>query len=184
MDEREKTIDPARNDGQGPAGGPEAPVAAQDGPEAPEQRLAQLEQEVASYKDQYLRAAAEMRNYKRRIEQERADLIRNANGNVLMKLLPILDDFELAMAHVPEQIANDPWFNGVKLVKSKLETVLEGEGIKAIEALGVDFDPNRHEAVMHEEAGPEQTGKVTGELRRGYTLHDRVLRPTMVKVGS
>jgi molecular chaperone GrpE len=101
-----------------------------------------------------------------------------------MKLLPILDDFELAMAHVPEQIANDPWFDGVKLVKSKLETVLEGEGIKAIEALGADFDPNRHEAVMHEEAGPEQTGKVTGELRRGYTLHDRVLRPTMVKVGS
>ena len=149
-----------------------------------QQRLQQAEQESASFKDQYLRAAAEMRNYKRRVEQDRAELIRNAGAGVLMKLLPILDDLELAMAHVPQEIAASPWFDGLKMVQTKLQTMLEGEGVKPIEALGQNFDPRVHEAVMHESAGPEMAGKVTAELRRGYTLHDRVIRPTMVKVGE
>ena len=149
-----------------------------------EQRLQQVEQESAAFKDQYLRAAAELKNYKRRVEQERGDLIRNAGANILLKILPIVDDFDLAMAHVPEEIAANPWFNGIKLVQQKLEAVLEGAGVKPIQALGTDFDPNFHEAVMHEQAGEEMAGKVTAELRRGYTLHDRVIRPTMVKVGD
>ena len=147
-------------------------------------RLQQLEQESASHRDQYLRSAAELKNYKRRVEQDRADLIRNAGASVLMKLVPILDDFDLAMAHVPADVATNPWFDGVKLVKTKLQAVLEGEGVRPIEALGQTFDPNVHEAVMHEAAGPELAGKVTAELRRGYTLHGRVIRPTMVKVGE
>ena len=148
------------------------------------QRIEQLEQESLSYKDQYLRSAAEMRNYKRRTEQDRADLIRNAGASVLMKLLPVLDDFDLAMAHVPAEVADLPWFNGIKLMHSKLETMLEGEGVKPIEALGDVFDPNRHEAVMHEMVGPDMAGRVTAELRRGYMLHDRIIRPTLVKVGE
>ncbi len=148
------------------------------------QRMQQIEQESTSYKDQYLRSAAEMKNYKRRVEQDRIDLIRNAGAGVLMKMLPILDDFDLAIAHVPEEIENSPWFNGIKLVQSKLQTVFEGEGVTPIQALGQRFDPNFHEAVMHEAAGPEHAGKVTAELRRGYVLNDRVIRPTMVKVGE
>lgn len=149
-----------------------------------EQRLQQAEQESASFKDQYLRAAAEMKNYRRRVEQERSDLIRNAGAGILMKMLPILDDLELAIMHVPAEVAASPWFDGLKLVQSKLQTMLEGEGVKPIQALGQPFDPNFHEAVMHEAAGPENAGKVTAELRRGYTLHSRVIRPTMVKVGE
>lgn len=149
-----------------------------------QQRLQQLEQESASFKDQYLRAAAEMKNYKRRVEQERSEMIRNAGAGVLMKLLPILDDLDLAMAHVPAEVAASSWFNGLKLVQTKLQTMLQGEGVRPIEALGQPFDPNFHEAVMHEPAGAENAGKVTAELRRGYTLHDRVIRPTMVKVGE
>lgn len=148
------------------------------------QRIEQLEQESSSYKDQYLRSAAEMRNYKRRTEQDRADLIRNAGASVLMKLLPVLDDFDLAMAHVPAEVAALPWFNGIRLMHTKLETMLEGEGVKPIEALGDVFDPNRHEAVMHEMVGPDMAGRVTAELRRGYTLHERIIRPTLVKVGE
>ena len=149
-----------------------------------QQRVQQMEQESSSFKDQYMRAVAELRNYKRRVEQDRGDLIRSAGAGVLMKMLPILDDLDLAMSHVPEEIANSPWFNGVKLVQTKLQTMLEGEGVKPIEALGQPFDPNVHEAVMHEPAGGEMAGKVTAELRRGYTLNDRVIRPTMVKVGE
>ena len=173
-----------RNDGQNQPEVIEGTVETQPDTGDIEQQLQQLAQESESYKDQYMRATAEMRNYKRRVEQDRADLIRNAGAGVLMKLLPILDDFDLAMAHVPEEIAASQWFNGIKLVQTKLRTVFEGEGVKVIEALGATFDPNFHEAVMHEDAGPDQAGKVTAELRRGYTLHDRVIRPTMVKVGE
>ncbi|MBA3947744.1 MAG: nucleotide exchange factor GrpE [Herpetosiphonaceae bacterium] len=147
-------------------------------------RLAQLEQDGASYKDQYLRAAADLKNYKRRADQERIDLIRNAGASLLMKLLPLLDDLDLAMQHVPSDVAATPWFSGLQGVQRKLLLMLEGEGVKPIEALGKPFDPNQHEAVMNEDAGVEQAGKVTAELRRGYTLHDRVLRPAMVKVGQ
>jgi molecular chaperone GrpE len=101
-----------------------------------------------------------------------------------MKLLPVLDDFDLAMQHVPPEVAETPWFGGLEGIYRKLQMILEGEGVKSIEALGQPFDPHFHEAVAHEDAGPEQSGKVTADLRRGYTLHDRVVRPSMVKVGE
>jgi molecular chaperone GrpE len=147
-------------------------------------RMQQLEQESTNYKDQYLRTAADLKNFKRRTEEERSSLIRNATAGLILKLLPILDDFDLAMQHVPAEIVEHAWFNGLQGVQRKLQMVLEGEGVKPIEALGQPFDPHFHDAVMHEDAGPEQAGKVTADLRRGYMLHDRVLRPTMVKVGQ
>jgi molecular chaperone GrpE len=88
------------------------------------------------------------------------------------------------MQHVPAEVAETSWFNGLQGVQRKIQTVMEGEGVKPIEALGQPFDPNFHDAVMHEDAGPEQAGKVTADLRRGYMLHERVIRPTMVKVGQ
>ncbi|MBV9790155.1 MAG: nucleotide exchange factor GrpE [Chloroflexi bacterium] len=147
-------------------------------------RLQQLEQESSSYKDQYLRTAADLKNFKRRTEEERGTLIRNATAGLIMKILPILDDFDLAMQHVPAEVAETSWFNGLQGMQRKLQMVLEGEGVKPIEALGEPFNPHFHDAVMHEDAGPEQAGKVTADLRRGYMLHDRVLRPSMVKVGQ
>jgi molecular chaperone GrpE len=147
-------------------------------------RLQQLEQEASSYRDQYLRAAADLKNYKRRTDEERANLIRNATAGLIMKLLPILDDFDLAMQHAPEDVRNSAWFSGVEGVSRKLQLVLEGEGVRPIEAEGQPFDPNFHDAVMREDAGPEHAGKVTQDLRRGYLLHDRVIRPSMVKVGQ
>jgi len=147
-------------------------------------RMQQLEQESTSYKDQYLRTAADLKNFKRRTEEERGTLIRNATAGLIMKILPILDDFDLAMQHVPAEVAETSWFNGLQGMQRKLQMVLEGEGVKPIEALGQVFDPNLHEAVMREPAGAEMAGKVTAELRRGYMLHDRVIRPSMVKVGE
>lgn len=149
-----------------------------------QERVRQLEQEVTNHRDQYLRVAADLKNFKRRTEEERANLIRNATAGLIMKLLPILDDFDLAVQHVPAEVAGTSWFNGLLGVQRKIQTVLEGEGVKPIDALGQTFDPNFHDAVMHEDAGPEQAGKVTADLRKGYTLHDRVIRPSMVKVGQ
>ncbi|HEX9373986.1 MAG TPA: nucleotide exchange factor GrpE [Roseiflexaceae bacterium] len=147
-------------------------------------RIAQLEKEAAEYKDQWLRAAADFKNFKRRTEQERADLIRGASAGLLLKLLPVFDDLERAISSVTPDVAATPWYGGFKLIPQKLQTVLESEGVTPIEALGQDFDPNFHEAVIYEQGGEGQDGKVVGELQKGYKLRDRVLRPTMVKVGQ
>jgi molecular chaperone GrpE len=147
-------------------------------------RIAQLEKEAAEYKDQWLRAAADYKNFKRRTDQERADLIRGASAGLVLKLLPVLDDLERAISSVTPEVANSPWYGGFKLIPQKLQTVLESEGVAPIQAVGQDFDPNFHDAVIYEAAGAGQENKVVAELQKGYMLRDRVLRPTMVKVGQ
>ena len=146
-------------------------------------RVAQLEKEAADYKDQWLRAAADYKNFKRRTETERSDLIRGASAGLLLKLLPVVDDLERALGSVTPDVAATPWYAGFRLIPQKLQTVLESEGVTPLEALGKEFDPNFHEAVIYE-AAEGQDGKVVGELQKGYKLRDRVLRPTMVKVGQ
>lgn len=147
-----------------------------------EAKLAQAEAQAADYKDQWLRATADYKNFKRRTEIERAELIRSASADLLFKLLPVLDDFDMAVTGIPAEVAETPWWGGTQLIVQKLRTIVEGQGLKPIEAVGADFDPNLHDAIAYEEA-PGQDGKVTEELRKGYKLHDRVLRPSMVKVG-
>lgn len=146
-------------------------------------RLDQAEAQANEFKDQWLRAAADYKNYKRRAETERAELIRSASAGLILKLLPVLDDFERAMENVPPEVTATPWWAGMQLIDQKFRTILESEGITPIEALGQDFDPNMHDAVLYEEADG-QANKVIAELQKGYKLRDRVLRPTMVKVGK
>ena len=147
-------------------------------------RVAQLERESADYKDQWLRAAADYKNFKRRTDSERVDLIRGASAGLLLKLLPVMDDLTRAVNSVTPDVEGTAWYGGFKLIPQKLHTVLESEGVVPIEAVGQDFDPNFHEAVIYEAAGDGQDGKVVAELQKGYKLRDRVLRPTMVKVGQ
>lgn len=146
------------------------------------ERLAQAEAQATEYKDQWLRSAADFKNYKRRTETERAELIRSASAGLVLKMLPVLDDFERAIANIPQEIAATPWWGGTQLIAQKFRTILESEGVSPIEAVGHEFDPNVHEAVIYEDA-PGQDGIVVEELQKGYKLRDRVLRPAMVKVG-
>jgi molecular chaperone GrpE len=145
-------------------------------------RLAQAEAQAAEYKDQWLRATADYKNFKRRVEIERAELIRSAGADIILKLLPVVDDFDRAIASIPAEVAATPWWGGTQLIAHKLRLLLESQNVKAIEAVGQDFDPNLHEAVLYEDA-PGQDGKVVEELQKGYKLGERVLRPSMVKVG-
>jgi molecular chaperone GrpE len=156
-------------------------VAASDELQA---RIVQIEKESEDYRDKWLRAAADFKNFKRRADQERADLIRGASAGMLLKLLPVVDDMERALGGVPAEIAATPWFEGIKLIAQKLQTLLESEGVTPIAALGQEFDPNQHEAVIYDAVGDGADAKVIAELQRGYKLRDRVLRPTMVKVGK
>jgi molecular chaperone GrpE len=147
-------------------------------------RIAQLELESEDYRDKWLRAVADYKNFKRRAEQERVDLIRGASAGLLLKLLPVVDDIERAAASAPVESSGSSWFEGFRLIAQKLQTILESEGVTAIAALGQEFDPNQHEAVIYEETGDGSDGRVVAELQKGYKLRDRILRPTMVKVGK
>jgi molecular chaperone GrpE len=152
-------------------------------PSGEQQQIAELEAQLAEYKDQWMRAVADFKNYKRRAETERAELLRTAGVGVAQKILPIIDDFERAVDNVPPEIESHSWWEGTKLILHKLHALLESENITPIDALGEDFDPNLHDAVLYEEA-EGQDGKVVAELQKGYRVGERVLRPTMVKVGK
>lgn len=171
MSDEQKIADQAAETGKAPEASAEL-----------EARLAKAEAEAAEYKDQWLRAAADYKNFKRRVEIERSELIRSASSALLLKLLPVVDDFDRAIANIPAEVAETPWWGGTQLIAQKLRTILESEGVKGIVAVGHEFDPNQHEAVLYEEA-EGQDGKVVAELQKGYKLGDRVLRPSMVKVG-
>jgi molecular chaperone GrpE len=129
------------------------------------------------------RSAADFSNFKRRTDEERALAGSFSTALLIGKLLSVLDDFDRALENVPAD-AHDAWIEGVQLVERKLRSVLESEGVTPIEAVGQPFDPNVHEAVAHEETAEHADNEVIGEVQRGYRLHDRVIRPSLVRVAN
>jgi molecular chaperone GrpE len=129
----------------------------------------------------YQRLAADFENYKRRTRQELADRTQYANEELLRKLLPILDNLRRALEHAPEGIDRN-WFEGIKLVARQFEETLQAQGLSTIPAVGEKFDPSQHEAIASEETDEHEEGTVVEEMQPGYRLHQRVLRPTLVKV--
>ncbi len=146
-------------------------------------RLEQAEARAAEYLDSLQRERAAFQNYKRRIERERADQAKVAEARLLLKLLPVLDDFYRAMDAVPEDQHNE-WYEGVALILRKLERYLQDEGVTEIEALGKPFDPTYHEAVGVDTESEAESGTVTAVLQRGYMYGERVLRPALVRVAQ
>jgi molecular chaperone GrpE len=148
------------------------------------ERLEQAEAEAAEYLDGWQRARAEFANYKKRQEVERSRMVALANGELLRKMLPLVDDFERARETLPVNLSRLTWCEGFFLMRLKLDGILESEGVKPIEAVGQPFDPVYHEAVSYEEAPGHEEGEVVGEIQRGYMLGDRVLRPSLVRVAK
>jgi molecular chaperone GrpE len=153
-------------------------------------RIEELERELADARargEEHLynwqRSAADFANFKRRTDEERALAGQFSNALLISKLLAVLDDFDRALESVPPE-ADDPWIDGVKLVERKLRGVLESEGVTPIDAVGQPFDPNLHEAVAHEDTADHPDNDVIGEVQRGYRLHDRVIRPSLVRVAN
>ena len=143
--------------------------------------LAEEKERSEKYLANWQRAEADFINFKKRAEQERSELAKTANATLILNLLPILDDLERAFASVSTELARPTWVDGIRLIQHKLEAALEAQGLSKMEALGQDFDPNLHEAVTYADG---DKGKVIEELRRGYKLNDRVIRPAMVVVGN
>jgi molecular chaperone GrpE len=148
-----------------------------------EAALARTREQADENLRNWQRAAADFSNYKRRTEDERKAVNLLANAVLLSRLLAVIDDFDRALESVPEDI-HEGWLDGIRLVERKLQALLEAEGVTPIEAIGQPFDPNLHEAVVHEETTEHPDNTVIGEVQRGYLLHERVLRPSLVRVAN
>jgi molecular chaperone GrpE len=145
----------------------------------PELRAAR--DEVQANFARYQRLAADFENYKRRTRQDLADRTQYANEELLRKLLPILDNLRRALDHAPEGVDRN-WFDGLRMVVRQFEDTLQAQGVTSIPAVGEKFDPSQHEAIAREETDEQEEGTIVEEMQPGYRLHERVLRPTLVKV--
>jgi len=150
--------------------------------ESPEQLL---KQEIALANDKYLRLYAEFDNFRRRTIKERADLLQTAGKDVIVSLLPVLDDFDRALRHIDNASDVNAVKEGVTLIQQKLKSVLSQKGLKEMQSIGTAFDPELHEAITNIPAPvDEQKGKVLDELEKGYYLNDKVARHAKVVVGN
>jgi molecular chaperone GrpE len=155
-----------------------------DAPAPPESsELTDLQRERDDYKDRWLRKGAEFDNYRKRIERERREQADQSVVDLLEDLLLVVDDFDRALT-IEAGGGADAYRKGVELIHQKLHDLLRKRGVKAFDALGADFDPNIHQAVMHEASPDHREGEVIGEMQKGYMMGDRLLRPAMVKVAK
>ena len=144
--------------------------------------LGDLQRERDDFKDRWLRKSAEFDNYRKRIERERREQSDQSVVDLLQELLLVVDDFDRALTVGGDE--GGAYRKGVELIHGKLHDILRKYGVRPIEALGVDFDPNVHQAVVHEASPEHREGEVIGELRKGYMMNDRLLRPAMVRVAK
>ena len=161
------------------AGG-EGEVTAEESTSLKEE-LAEQKAKVEATLAGWQRAQADFINYKRRSEQEKEESIKFANVSLVLKILPVLDDFERAVAALPPESTGDAWVNGVRHISRKLRNSLEAAGLSPINAVGEPFDPRVHEAVR-EAKGRE--GIVLQEVDKGYRFLDKIIRPSKVVVGT
>ena len=159
-----------------------ARAAASDSDPAPaESAAAAVEQDLREFRDRYLRTLADFENFRKRSEREKQDYFKYAMAGVIKDLLPVLDNFDRALEHAEE---GDDFHRGVSLIYKQLFDVLRRHGVRVIDEAGVRFDPNIHEGVVTEENADVPSHTVTAVLQKGYFLHDRLLRPAMVKVAT
>lgn len=144
-----------------------------------EEKTAEPEDEALN--ERYLRLMADFQNFKRRTEKEKGDIYAFANEKIISELLNVIDNFERALA---AGNAEDNFCKGMEMILKQLLGVIEKAGASEIKALGEEFDPNFHNAVMMEDSDEYESGKVTAVLQKGYILNSRVIRPAMVKVAN
>lgn len=159
----------------------EAARAAASEPDPPPaaEAAAAVEQDLREFRDRYLRTLADFENFRKRSEREKQDYFKYAMAGVIKDLLPVLDNFDRALEHAEE---GDDFHKGVALIYKQLFDVLKRHGLRVIEESNVRFDPNIHEGVVTEEDASVPNHTVVAVLQKGYFLHDRLLRPAMVKV--
>lgn len=147
-------------------------------------RLTATQEEASRNLEGWQRTQAEFANARKRMEKQRADAYVDANIELVRKLLPVVDDMDRALQSAPDQVQGDSWFSGLVMVGRKFGSVLESLQVEPIEALGLPFDPNFHEAIGQESTDEYESGIVSREMQKGYRMGDRVIRPTLVYVAA
>lgn len=172
----EATVGESQEDGTEPENGSPALTL--------EEQLAEARAEAARNMDGWQRTQAEFANARKRFEKQRSDTYQIANVDLVGKVLPLIDDFERALDSVPADMKEDPLVSGVALIYRKMMTILEEMNVQVIPTVGQPFDPNLHDALSQEPSAEYDSGVVAREMRRGYRLGDRVIRPALVSVAD
>jgi len=149
-------------------------------------KIGELEQSISQYKDQLLRKAAEFENYKKRTENDYGSIIKYSNEDLISKLLPVVDDFERSLKALQKNkpAGDDIFAKALELIHNKLVKILEAQGVKHFEVLGLPFDPQLHDALMQLPRSDVPPHTVIEEVEKGYRLQDKVIRHARVVVSS
>lgn len=163
---------------------PESGEQAEAEIEALQKRIEEAEARSAEYLDGWQRVQAEFVNYKKRVERDREADYLALKGDLIKRILPLVDDLERALQNRPGNGEVQAWAEGVELIYRKMQSILEAEGVRRIEAEGQMFDPNFHEAISHEPVDGQESGRIIAVVQHGYMLGERVIRPAMVRVAQ
>ena len=142
------------------------------------------DEKIEELTDRLTRQMAEFDNFRKRTEREKSQMYEIGAKDIIEKILPVIDNFERGLAAVPEESKEDPFVEGMEKIYKQIMTTLEGVGVKPIEAVGQEFNPDFHNAVMHVEDEEAGENIITEEFQKGYMYHDSVVRHTMVKVAN
>ncbi len=163
---------------------PEGEMTLEDQLQVLESSLEEVTDKAEEYLDGWQRSRAEFANYKKRVQKENADIRQFARGEVIKIFLDVLDDLERALQEETQNRVDQEWVEGIRIIYQKLKTRLEAEGVRPMNALGEEFDPHIHEALMKEETEDYPSGTIIGVMQEGYWIGDRVLRPAQVRVAA
>ena len=179
VDDAEPTTENAAN------GGASTADASEQGNVVTRNEYEAVQAQAQEYLEGWQRARAEFANYKKRVDREMKDTQNYAAGDEIKSLLPVIDDFERALANVPDDLHENSWVNGVSLIQRKFNKLLDDFNVDVINPTGQLFDPNIHEAIGADAASEETpSGHVTATMQRGYKIGDRVIRPALVRVAQ
>lgn len=149
-----------------------------------QEEIERLKEEAASYYDQYLRSLAEAENIRKRALREKEEYVKFAAVPVIKKVLLVMDDLERALTMSESNRDFDALYKGLQMIAKRMEDLIQEEGVEAIEAVGKPFDPQFHQPLMVEASSDHPENTVMEELQKGYVLHGRVIRPSLVKVSN
>lgn len=149
-----------------------------------DERIAELEGRLEETQDKYLRTLADLDNFRKRVEREQAERVRNAGERLMAELLDVLDALDQALAVDAASDSTESFVEGLRLLRERFLGILEKEGLAEVRSVGEPFDPNVHEAVMQVESDEHASDTVVQELQKGYRLHERLLRPAKVTVAK
>jgi len=176
--EKQEQLNEARATAEGM---PEADAQPSAAVEALKLQLEEAQAKLADSLDSWQRSMADFQNYKKRVERDNEMVKANMRGDLIKKVLPVLDDLERALQNRP---AEDAWANGIELIARKFQNLLDVENVKRIDAKGAAFDPAFHEAISHEPSDEVESGHVIEVVQNGYMIGERVIRPALVRVAQ